>query len=134
VVQKLIEGMHFIYNFYDKLFLYYYNLKKNDDDSPEYFPIIIVSTGQAVNIFFFVILLFYFLEIQFSFLPKIYLALHLGMVVFNYYLYEIKGRIEVLLKKNINLSMSFKVFSYIYFAISISSPFILIYFIQEYLM
>lgn len=93
--------MNILTSFYDKLFLYYYNLKKNSDNTPEYFPIIIISFGQAVNIMFLLTLFFYFLKIDFSSLPKVFLVVITGTTIFNYYLYVIKGRKEIVLKKNL---------------------------------
>lgn len=118
-------------NFYDKLFLYYYNLKKKNDSTPEYFPIIIISFGHATNLMFLLILFFYFFKIDFSSLPKVFLFTITGTVVFNYYLYINKGRKEIVLRKNLKLSLGFKVFSYIYILVSLWAPLLLIYFINE---
>jgi C4-dicarboxylate transporter len=123
--------MQLTYSFYDKLFLYYYNLKKNSDNTPQYFPIIILSTVQSVNIFLCLTLIFYIFKIQFSALPECFLILYIRMLIFNFYLYQIKDRKEIILKKNIKLSSGFKVCSYFYFAISFISPLILIFFLQE---
>ncbi len=120
-------------NFYDKLFLYYYNLKKNSDDTPEYFPIIILSTVQAVNLFFVLILIFYFLSIKFSPLPETFIVLDVVMTLFNFYLYQIKDRKDIVLRKNLKLTLFFKISSYFYFLASLAAPLVLIYFINEYL-
>lgn len=124
--------MDVLTNFYDRLFIYYYNLKKNSDDTPQYFPIIIISTGQAANLFFFVILFAYFLRVDYSVLLKIFLILDIGMVIFNFYVYQIKDRKEIVLKKNLKLSLRFKIFSYFYMIISLLSPLLLIYFFNEF--
>ena len=118
-------------NFYDRLFLYYYNLKKNSDDTPEYFPIIIISVGQTVNLMVFVIILYYFFRIDFSSLPKIFLITDIVILIFNYYVYQIKDRKETVLKKNIKLSFGFKIFSYLYVILSLLLPLLLIYFFNE---
>ena len=120
-------------NFYDKLFLYYYNLKKNSDDTPEYFPIIILSTVQAFNLFFILILTFYFLGIKFSPLPEILIVLDVGMTLLNFYLYQIRNRKDLVLGKELRLTLFFKISSYLYFLASLATPFFLIYFINEYL-
>lgn len=125
--------MNSLYNFYDKLFLYYYNIKKNDDDTPQYFPIIIISAAQSANIFLIVILIFYLLKIEFSSLPKFYLIFAIGTHIFNFYLYQIKNRKEIILTKNIKIPLVFKILSYFYFLASYASPLLLIYFINEYL-
>ena len=121
-------------NFYDRLFLYYYNLKKNSDDTPQYFPIIILSTAQGFNLFFIVILIFYFLSVDFSSLPELFLGLDLGVLIFNFYIYQIKDKKEIVLKKNWKLSLGFKVFSYFYVITSIAAPLFLIYYLNEYLL
>ena len=131
-MNKALEMNHLI-NFYDKLFLYYYNLKKNSDDTPEYFPIIILSTAQAVNLFFIIILIFYLLKIDFSPLPEFFLVLDVGMIVFNFYWYQIKERKEIVLKKDLRLSLGFKIGSYLYVLVSIAAPLLLIYFLNEFL-
>lgn len=123
--------MNILTNFYDRLFLYYYNLKKKNDSTPEYFPIIIISTGQAANLFFFVILFSYFLRVDNSVTLKFFLILDIGMVVFNFYLYQIKDRKNIVFKRNLKLSIGFKVFSYIYILVSLWAPLFLIYFINE---
>lgn len=124
--------MKLIINFYDRLFLYYYNLKKNSDDTPQYFPIIIISTAQAVNLFFFVIFFSYLLRIDYSTPLKIFLILDIGMVIFNFYVYQIKNRKENILTKNLKLSLKFKIFSYFYIIISLILPILLIYFFNEF--
>lgn len=124
--------MNMLTRFYDRLFLYYYNLKKNSDNTPEYFPIIIISTGQAANLFFFVILFSYFLRVDNSITLKIFLILDIGMIIFNYYVYQIKDRKSIVFKKNLKLSLGFKVFSYIYILASLWAPLFLIYFINEF--
>jgi len=126
--------MNRLFNFYDKLFLYYYNLKKNSDDTPQYFPIIILSTAQAVNLLFMVILIFYFLRIEFSPLPIFFLVLAGGMLLFNFYLYQIRDRKEIVLQKQLRLTSFFKIVSYFYILASLAAPLFLIYFINEYLM
>ncbi len=123
-----------LYNFYDKLFLYYYNLKKNSDDTPEYFPIIILSTAQAVNLSFIAVLIFYFLKINFSVLPETFLVISGSMLLFNYYLYSIKDRKEIVLRKQLRLTLFFKIASYFYILASLAAPLFLVYFINEYLM
>lgn len=125
--------MEKIYNFYDKLFLYYYNLKKNSDDTPQYLPIIIISTVQSLNIFFFVILVYYFFRIDFSFLPKWFLIINIGVTILNFYQYQIKNRTEKIVRRKLEISLRFKIFSYFYFALSFISPLFFIYLINEYL-
>ena len=125
--------MNRLINFYDKLFLYYYNLKKNSDDTPQYFPIIILSTAQAVNLSFIFILIFYFLRIDFSPLPELYLVLEGGALFFNFYLYQIRDRKEIVLRKRLRLTLFFKIASYFYILASLAAPLLLIYFINEYL-
>ena len=120
-----------ITNFYDRLFLYYYNLKKNSDDTPQYFPVIIITVAQTTNIFLFVIVLFHLLKIDFSTLPKVFLVLGGLVLIFNVYLYQIKERKEVVLRKDIKLSLLFKISSYFYVLASIFSPLFLIYFFKE---
>ena len=124
--------MDIITNFYDKLFLYYYNLKKNSDSTPEYFPIIIISFAQATNLMFLVTFFFYLFKINFSSLPTIFLVAIIGTVVFNFYVYVNKGRKEIVLRKNMKLPLSFKVFSYFYVILSLALPLILIYFFNEF--
>ena len=126
--------MNQLFTFYDKLFLYYYNLKKNSDDSPAYFPIIILSTAQAVNLFFIFILTFYIFRIEFSPLPESFIVLDIGMLIFNFYLYQIRDRKDIVLKKNLRLTLWFKIVSNLYVLTSLIAPFLLIYFLNEYLL
>ena len=124
--------MKMLIDFYDRLFLYYYNLKKNSDSTPEYFPIIIISFEQAVNLMFFVTLFFYFFGIDFSILPKVFLVITAGTLIFNFYIYVTKNRKDIVLKKNMKLSLWFKILSYFYFVASLLSPLVLIYFLNEF--
>ncbi len=123
--------MNKLINFYDKLFLYYYNLKKNSDDTPQYFPIIIISSAQAVNLFFLFVLIFYILRIKP--LPEIFLVLDVGMILLNFYVYQIRDRKEIVLRKKLRLTLYFKIASYFYVLVSLAAPLLLIYFINEYL-
>ena len=124
--------MDIITNFYDKLFLYYFNFKKNSDSTPEYFPIIIISFAQATNLMVLITFFFYFFKINFSSLPKIFLVAIIGTVVFNFYAYVTKGRKETILRKNIKLPLSFKIFSFFYVILSLAFPLVLIYFFNEF--
>ena len=109
-------------------------MKKNSDDTPQYFPIIIISIAQAVDLFFIAILTFYFFKIDFSSLPEFYLGLGFCVLLFNFHLYQIRDRKDVVLRKKLRLTLFFKIGSYFYFLVSLAAPLLLIYFINEYLM
>jgi len=120
-------------NFYDKLFLQFYDLKKKSDNTAQYFPIIIISTTQALNLFFMVILIFYFLGIKFSLLPIFFLFITAATLLFNFYLYQIRDRKKIVLRKKLRLSFWFKTFSFFYILVSLAAPPFLIHFFNEYL-
>ena len=120
-----------IIHFYDKLFLYYYNLKKNSDDTPQYFPIIIISSTQAVNLFFLFILISFISGTKP--LPEVFIVLDLGMIMFNFYVYQIRERKKIVLQKKLRLTLFFKIASYFYVLASLVAPLLLYYLINEYL-
>jgi hypothetical protein len=122
--------MNQLLNFYDKLFLYCYDFKKSRVTSL-YFPLLVLSTAQAVNLFFLFILIFHILRIKLP-LREIFLGLEIGMILLNFYIYEIRNRTEIVLRKKLRLTLFFKIASYFYILASLSVPLILIYFINEY--
>lgn len=126
--------MDIVINFYDKLFLYFYKLKKYDktESSPQVFPMIVISAAQTGNIFFIVICFFYLFRIDFSYLPNFFLLVAIIIYAFNFYIYQIKNRKEIVLRKNMKLSLGFKVFTYLYFLLSYLSPLYLMYLFIEY--
>lgn len=124
--------MKSIINFYDQLFTYFYNLKKNSDDTPEYFPIIIITVGQTGNLLLLAILLFHILRIDFAFLPNFFLFLGVVVLVFNWYVYKFKERMEIILQRGLRITFGFRIFSYFYILISFVSPLFLIHFLKEF--
>lgn len=122
--------MNQLLNFYDKLFLYCYDFKKSRVTSL-YFPLLVLSTAQAVNLFFLFILIFHILRLKLP-LREIFLGLEVGMILLNFYMYEIRNRTDIVLRKKPRLTLFFKIASYFYILASLSAPLILVYFIKEY--
>ena len=122
--------MNQLLNFYDKLFLFCYDFEKSRVTSL-YFPLLVLSTAQAVNLFFLFILIFHFLRIETP-LREIFLGLEVVMILLNFYMYEIRNRTEIVLRKKLRLTLFFKIVSFFYVLASFSAPFVLIYFINRY--
>ncbi len=125
--------MELLIHFFDRIFLYYYNLKKKSDSDPQYFPIIIISIEQTFNITTIFIPLFYFTKNE-SFIQKIPLAFLICYFIIlglNFYQYQIRNRKETILKTDMNLSFKFKVLTYFYFIISVFIPLLLIFLLND---
>ncbi len=126
--------MNLLVNFYDRIFLYYYNLKKKNDSDPQYFPIIIISIEQAFNLITILIPLFYLTRNEnfIKKIPLIFIICYFIILALNFYKYQVKSRKEIIIQKNIKLSFKFKLFTYFYFIISILFPLFLIFILNDF--
>ncbi|PRP65874.1 hypothetical protein BST86_01605 [Nonlabens agnitus] len=123
--------MKFIINFYDRLFLFLYNLKKGSDDTPQYLPIILISVSQAWNLFLAFIIIYFIINQPLTHLPKFLLILIAIMIFFNFYLYQIKGRQSIIFGKSLSITFTFKAFAFLYIIVSIILPLLIIFILNE---
>ena len=126
--------MNLFNNFYDRIFLYYYNLKKGNDSDPQYFPIMIISLEQAFNLVTVFIPIIYIIKNE-NLIQRIHLIFVICYFIvlgLNFYKYQIRDRKDILIKKNIKLSVIFKLFTYCYFIVSVLIPLFLIFFLNDF--
>ncbi len=125
--------MELFINFFDRIFLYYYNLKRKSDSDPQYFPIIIISIEQTFNFITILLPLFYLTknESLIQKIPLTFLICYFIILGLNFYKYQVKNRKKIILERSMKLSFRFKILTYFYFIISILIPLLLIFFLND---
>lgn len=118
--------------FYDKIFLFHYNLLKVKDDQPEITVVVIISIAQSANIFLILTILFYLFNIQDEInVMLFFIVLYLIVLALNFINYVIFKRKEKAIKASIVLPKKFNRIAWTYLIGSLWLPFLLIYILNE---